>query len=232
MLFSGHGAGSLGAGVVGRCVGSPPRRPSSPSSAGGMAQKKRSGTTLPMPGRKPASRLWSRKASASPTAACSSLPAASSEASAADSVSPAPTKRGVEALELLAGERALRRRQHVVDELFVALGGQHHAGDEHVARAVFAGGHRQLARRRRALAVPVGQQEVGQRLVVAHQHLGGRQDQLAKGVEIGLQLVLVEPAQGGHVATPAARRGSRTAPRPPRSPFRPCRGSRPSSRPA
>jgi hypothetical protein len=50
------------------------------------------GHDVPMPGRKPASRLWSRKDRASPTAACSSLPAASSDASAADSVSPAPTK--------------------------------------------------------------------------------------------------------------------------------------------
>ena len=66
------------------------------------------------------------------------------------------------------------------------LDGQHHAGDQHEARAVLAGGHRQLARRGRALAVPVGQQEVGQRLVVAHQHFGGRQDQLAEGVQVGL----------------------------------------------
>jgi hypothetical protein len=65
---------------------------------------------------------------------------------------------------------------------------------------VLAGGHGQFARRGRALAVPVGQQEVGQRLVVAHQHFGGRQDQLAKGVQVGLQLVFVQPAQVGQVA--------------------------------
>ena len=106
---------------------------------------------------------------------------------------------GVEALELLARERALRRGQHVVDVLLGAFGDECDAGDEHEARAVFGGRHGELARRRRALAVPLGQQEVLQRLVVAHQHLGGRQYELAEGVEVGLQLVFVHPAEVGQV---------------------------------
>ncbi len=60
---------------------------------------------------------------------------------------------------------------------------------------MLGGGHGQLARRGHALVVPVGQQEVGQRLVVADQHLGGGQHQLAKGVEVGLLLVVGDPAQ-------------------------------------
>src|SRR5580765_4826942 len=43
-------------------------------------------------------------------------------------------ERDLEALELLAGDRALRRGEHVVQELI----GQRHAGDQHVARAVLA----------------------------------------------------------------------------------------------
>ena len=92
LLASGHGGWAPLVAASSASASASAAAASSPSSAGGIAQKKRSGTTLPMPGRKPASRLWSRKASASPTAACSSLPAASSEASAAASVSPAPTK--------------------------------------------------------------------------------------------------------------------------------------------
>jgi hypothetical protein len=73
-------------------------------------------------GRKPASSAWSRKASASPTAACSSLPAP-----AARPARPTACRRRrrscLEALELLAGDRALRRGQHVVEELV----GQRHA---------------------------------------------------------------------------------------------------------
>ena len=83
----------------------------------GSAQKKRSGTTLPMPGRKPASRRWSRKASASPTAACSSAPRGEQRGQRRRQRVAGADEAGLEALELLAGDRALRRRQHVVDEL-------------------------------------------------------------------------------------------------------------------
>ena len=202
---------SFGCGGWRRRRASPSASPSaaSPSSPGGRAQKKRSGTTLPMPGRKPASRLWSRKASASPTAACSSLPDGQQRGQRGRQRVAGADEGGVEALELLAGERALRRGQHVVDELLGALGRQHDAGDQHEARAVLAGGHRQLARRGRALAVPVGQQEVGQRLVVADQHLGGRQDQLAKRVEVGAAARPRRASPGWACRPPAARRGSR-----------------------
>jgi hypothetical protein len=191
--WSARGAGRL-VGVFGGASGGPrPRRLSSPG-----GRPRRSGRARCCPCRGGSPRPGSGRGRPAPRRR---RPAVRCRRPAARPARrPACRRRrrsGVEALELLARERALRRGQHVVDELLAALGWQHHAGDQHVARAVFAGGHRQLARRGRALAVPVGQQEVGQRLVVAHQHLGGRQDQLAEGVQVGLLLVFVEPDRLG-----------------------------------
>jgi hypothetical protein len=104
-------------------------------------------------------------------------------------------ERRLEALELLAGDRALWRREHVVEELV----GKRDARHEDVARAVLGGRDRDLARRRRPLAFPVGQQEVGERLVAADEHLGLRQHQLAEGIDVALLLVFFEPRKVRHV---------------------------------
>ena len=106
---------------------------------------------------------------------------------------------GLEHLELLAREGALRRGEDVVDELPRALGRQHHARDQHVARAVLRRRDGELARRGRAVGVPVGEQEIGERLVVPDQHFRGRQDQLAEGVEVRGLVVLVDPREGRQV---------------------------------
>ena len=64
----------------------------SPPSAWRQGPEEAVGHDVAHAGRKPASRLWSRNCSASPTAADNSPPEASSAASAAERVSPAPTK--------------------------------------------------------------------------------------------------------------------------------------------
>ena len=102
---------------------------------------------------------------------------------------------GFEALELLAGDGALRVGENVVEEL-VRKG---HARHEHVARAVLGRCHGDLARRRRALAAPLGQQEIGQRLVAADEHLGLWQHQVAECFEIGLLIVFFDPREIGQV---------------------------------
>jgi hypothetical protein len=73
-----------------------------------------------MPGRKPGVQALVQEGQASPTAACSSLPGGQQRGQrGAQRV--AGTDEGlVEALELLAGQRALGRCQHVVDELLGA----------------------------------------------------------------------------------------------------------------
>ena len=45
------------------------------------------------------------------------------------------------------------------------------------------------------LAVPIGQQEVGQGLVAADQHLGLRQDEVAERLQVGLLLVFLDPGE-------------------------------------
>ena len=220
--------GFFGAATASASPGGRASSPGSPSSSPspGRAQKKRSGTTLPMPGRKPASSAWSRKASASPTAACSSTPVASSAASAGRERLAGADEGGLEALELLARDRALRRGEHVVEELV----GQGHARDEHVARAVLVGGDGELARRRRPLAVPVGQEEVGRAsggCRPAPRSAAGP----GRGTPRGRPAARPpRPRRGWAGRRPAARRGSRRGSRRPRSRPRSSRGSRPSRR--
>ena len=169
-----------------------PRRAAGPRRSGpGSRCPCRGGSPRPAPGRGRSAPRRRRRAVRRPTA--------SSAASAADSVSPAPTKATSKRSNFSpviapCGEASTLSRNWSAPQCWAQ-----HAGDQHVARAVLGRGHRQLARRGRALAVPVGQQEVGQRLVVAHQHLGLRQHQFAEGVEVGLLVVFLDPRQVGHV---------------------------------
>jgi hypothetical protein len=64
---------------------------------------------------------------------------------------------------------------------------------------VLARRHRELARRRRPLAFPFGQEEVGEGLVAADEDLGLRQHEVAKRLEVGLLLVLVDPREVGKI---------------------------------
>ena len=64
---------------------------------------------------------------------------------------------------------------------------------------MLVGGDGELARRRRPLAFPFGQQEVGERLVAADEHLGLRQDEVAERLEVGLLLVFLDPREVGQV---------------------------------
>mmetsp|Transcript_9625 Transcript_9625/g.22387 ORF Transcript_9625/g.22387 Transcript_9625/m.22387 type:complete len:360 (+) Transcript_9625:2787-3866(+) len=121
---------------------------------------------------------------------------------------------GLEAFELLTCNRALCVRQHVVDELI----GQLDAGHQHMLSAGLRGRDRQFAGRRRALAVPVRQQEVGHGLMVADEHRRLRQHQLAQRVQVLLLVVLIDPGDRGqighqrHVGVVAQDLGNRADP--------------------
>ena len=110
-------------GFVGRTVGpgsgaSPAS--SSPSSAGGRAQKKRSGTTLPMPGRKPRVQALVEEGQRLADGGLQLAAGGQQRGQRRRQRVAGADEGGVEALELLAGDRALRRGQHVVDELLRA----------------------------------------------------------------------------------------------------------------
>ena len=150
---------------------------------------------------------WSRKARASPTAACRSAPVASSAARPADSVSPAPTKMASKRSNFSPVIAACGDGQDVVEELV----GQRHAGHQHVAARRACGGHGDLARRGRPLAVPVGQQEIGTAS-------GGCRPAPrsaaapARGTRRGRPAARPpRPRTGSAGRRPAARRGSRRA---------------------
>ena len=104
-------------------------------------------------------------------------------------------KNSFEALKFFAVKNGFRRRENIVDKLVW----RRNAGHQHIRHADACSGLGDVAWRRVSLAGPVRQQPAPQATVVANQHCGLRQQELAKRILVAFNFAVVPPRQIRHI---------------------------------